>query len=65
MGTLSLKPEIATRLLADDNGYLHISQGGKDIRLSYAQVDKLLVFLQKGNGMRLEAGWNHGLTEGE
>lgn len=65
MANLRLKAEIETSIRTDANGYLWVEQNGKAVILSCGQVQKLLAFLEDGNGLAMEMDWAAGKIEGE
>lgn len=59
-----LKPELPTEINRDDDGFLTIIQKKGRVVLSANQVMEIHKWLEKGNGIHLEADWNNGVAQG-
>lgn len=62
---MELKEELKTMVSRSDEGYLFILQDGVKVKLSGGQVEKIVKWLQDGNGLNLESDWNNGVVQAE
>lgn len=60
---MELKEEFKTTVSRNDDGYLFIIQGDVKVKISGGQVEKIVKWLQEGNGLNLEADWNNGIAQ--
>lgn len=62
---IEMKEELKTTVSTSSEGYLFILQDGVKVKISGAQVEKILQWLQEGNGLNLKSDWNNGVVQAE
>lgn len=62
---MELKEELKTTVSISPDGYMFILQDGVKVKLSGGQVEKVLQWLQDGNGLNLKSDWNNGVVQAE
>lgn len=62
---MELKEELKTTVSISADGYMFILQDGVKVKMSGGQVEKVLQWLQDGNGLNLKSDWNNGVVQAE
>lgn len=62
---IEFKEELKTTVSKSAEGYVFILQDGAKVKLSGGQVEKIVKWLQDGNGLALESDWNNGVVQAD